>query len=95
MSATTSPLPPEVARVLRKTDPRRWHHYALLVDAETGERLMLRSELVAWLRASDLPELAHEAHRRAVPAGAILVLTLNPEHGPTFRVLCDPRRAAR
>ncbi len=85
-------LRPEILRALRKTDPRRWSAYAMLLDPEDRSvRLMTRGELAAWLRANDLAGLADEAASRRVPQGAILALVLDSD-GPRFRVLSDPRK---
>lgn len=90
--ATGLGLTPEILRALRKTDPRRWSAYAMLLDAEDRSvRLMSRGELAAWLRTNDLAGLADEAASRRVPQGAILALILGSA-GPRFRVLADPRK---
>lgn len=80
-------LTPAIERVLMKTPHDRWHHYAILLDSESASaRLMLRTQLVQWLRANDLDVLAREAHARTVRPGSMLSLILRND-GPVFRVL--------
>ena len=80
-------IPPAAAKVLARTPESQWRFYSLVFDAETGSRLMLRSELVAMLRGDDLEELAREAETRRVPRGSILVLGISNTDGPILRVL--------
>lgn len=79
-------LSPTTRGVLRRTPPARWSLYALLLDGEDRSRVMTRRELAAWLRASDLPGLAHEATTRRVPPGCILALRLRDD-GPAWWLL--------
>lgn len=88
-------LTPTIQRVLSRTPLAQWSAYAITLDGESGEaRITTRGELVAWLVANDLPDLAAEARVRKVVKGALLVLALSST-GPSISVLFDPRRPLR
>lgn len=81
------------ARVLQRTPVAQWSNYAIVFDATEGTaKLQTRGDVINWLRANDLPSLAHEATTRRVEPGAILVLVLREPEPPRFRVLFQSRR---
>lgn len=95
-AATRSILTPESARVLGRT--RAVHLLALVDDEEIGQRVMSRADLVAWLDASDLPDLAREARTRKVEPGHLLVLMNGGAAGARLVVVradASARRARR
>lgn len=91
---TPSVLGPVVRGVLRRTPPAAWSYLLLVTDAEGEPRVMSRGDAAAWLRSSDLDELAHEALARRVPRGALLHLRLGLA-GPAWSIVRFADRAAR
>lgn len=88
-------LGPDARRVLRRTPVAQWSALALVIDGETGSRVMSRGELVAMLRSGDLHDLAREAETRRVPPGALLVLGISQADGPILRVLFDDKKGTK
>lgn len=83
----------EVLEGLRRIPFERWSAMAIILDLdrESPPRLTTRGDAIGFLRSADLLDLAHEAARRKVPRGGLMVIAIASAR-TTIRILFSPRR---